>query len=277
MGLQEFRTILKKPTQKGGLTSIEIPFNAAEVFCVKKGAIKVYGTINGQNYRNKLILRGNGKYIMAVDKKLQACIGFQGDDMEVEVSMSLDTDALYNSNDLTDINDITCDMDVLTAIKMRRSIRTFLPREIEKEKLEKILEAGFCAPNACDKRPWHFLIIKEKDILIGLADKNHYKPFITANCCIIICGDKNMEGINEFLTEDCAAAAQNILLAAHGLGIGSTWCNLLKTSDKYKYICEVFDIPEKIIPFAAIALGYPGEEKIHTPRYDNAKVHFEKW
>lgn len=256
---------------------IELPFNAAEVFNVAKGTIKVHGTINGQKYRNKLISRGKGKYIMVVDKELQAQIGFQGNEMEVEVAMDLDSQAMRGSGCRTDIAELPCSVDVLTAIRTRRSIRVFSPVEVEKYKIEKILEAGFCAPNAKDKRPWHFLVSTDKDFLMGLADDNNYKPFLTAGCCIIVCGDRNMEGINEFLLEDCASAAQNILLAAHGLGLGATWCSLLKTCPRYKHIREFFNLPEKIIPIAVLALGYPGEEKTCGPRYDETKVHWGNW
>lgn len=194
--MQVFRTTLKKPDEKGGLTIIELPFNAAEIFNITKRTIKVCGTINGQEYRNKLISRGKGKYVMAIDKTLQAQIGFREKDMEIEVSMNLDNNALYGSGERITIKDVSSNMDVLTAIKTRRSIRVFSPDEIERVKIEKILEAGFCAPNAKNKRPWHFLVTKDKQFLTNMADDNNYKPFQTASCCIIVCGDKNMEGRN---------------------------------------------------------------------------------
>ncbi len=110
-----------------------------------------------------------------------------------------------------------------------------------------------------------------------IADDNNHKTFKTATCCIVVCGDKNMEGMDKFLIEDCSAATQNILLSAHGMGIGSAWVGLLKTCSAYDYISNYFTLPEKIIPVNLIALGYPDEKKQVSPRYDSTKVHWENW
>lgn len=147
--MQKFKTFLEKP--KKGLTIIELPFNAAEIFNMKKGTIRVHGSINGIDYRNKLISRGNGKYVMSVDKKLQKKIGFSGDKMEIQVIMELDEEAVYGSGERISIKSESCNVDVLTAIKSRRSIRVFTSQDVEKSKIETILEVGFCAPSAKGK------------------------------------------------------------------------------------------------------------------------------
>lgn len=275
--MQTFTTVVKKPDTNGRLTIIELPFNAAEVFDCKKGTIRVRGTINGTEYRNKLIPKGKGFYVMSIDKELQKSIGFSGDDLETEVTMELDENALYGSGERTSIEVESCNMDVLTTIKTRRSIRVFTPEDVERSKIDIVLEAGFCAPSAKGKRPWHFLISKDKEFLFQLADNNNYRPLLTANCCIIVCGDKNMEGTTELLIEDCAAAAENILLAAHGLGLGATWCMIFKKYHRFKVISDYFSLPDKIIPIAIIAVGYPAEEKPILPSYDETKVHWDKW
>lgn len=253
-----------------------MPFNASEIFNIKKGTIKIQGTINDIEYRNKLISRGNGLYVMSINKALQKKIGFKDEALDIEVSMELD-DSAYSSNNETSIEKHSSSIDVLTAIKTRRSIRVFSSKKVEKSKIETILEAGFCAPSAKNKRPWNFIVSKNKDFIDNIADKNNYKPLLTANCCIIVCGDSNIEGTKDFLLEDCGAAIENMLLAAHGLDIGATWCGLVKTNDKYKYICDFFRLPDKVIPMAIIALGYPDEKKDCSPRYDERKVHWEKW
>lgn len=277
--LQAFTTILKKPDIKGSLTLIELPFNPAQVFNVSKGTIKVYGTINGKEYRNKLISRGNGLYVMTVDKTLQKGLGFIGDDLEIKVTMSLDEGAMHSSGGSVKIEKHTCDMDILTAIKTRRSIRRFISKEVERSKIETILEAGFCAPTAKNKRPWYFIVTRNKDFMENLINadtgQSNYISLHTADTCIIVCGDKNIQGINEFLLEDCSAATQNILLAAHGLELGATWCCLPKTSERYKYVCNFYSLREKVIPMAIVTLGYPAEEKEFVSRYDETKVHWE--
>ncbi len=277
--LQTFTSILKKPDNKGALTLIELPFNPAKTFNVSKGTIKVYGTINGKEYRNKLISRGKGLYVMNINKMLQKKVGFVGDDLEIKVTMNLDEAAMHGSGKRTNIEIYTSNKDILTTIKTRRSVRTFISKEIEKSKIETILEAGFCAPTSKNKRPWYFVVTRNKDFMINLihtgSGQSNYISLHTADCCIIVCGDKNIQGINEFLIEDCSAATQNMLLAAHGLGLGATWCGLLKTSESYKYICNFYSLREKIIPIAVIALGYPAEEKEFVPKYDETKIRWE--
>ncbi len=117
-----------------------------------------------------------------------------------------------------------------------------------------------------------------------MALSGNYVSFKTAPCCIIVCGDRNIKGVNEFLIEDCAAAVQNILLAAHGLGLGATWHGLMKSGSNsantiYKKICNKYKLPDKIVPAAAIALGYPDTEGLvpREARYDKTKVHWDIW
>ena len=114
--MEIFKTVLTKTKDKDGLTIIEFPFNVAEVFNVKKSTIRVYGSINGVDYKNKLISRVNGNYIMVVDKKLQKKIGFCGDDMEIEVTIVFDERDLYGLGDSTFIENGLCNIDVLIAV-----------------------------------------------------------------------------------------------------------------------------------------------------------------
>lgn len=274
--MKSFKTVLSKPTN-GRFTYFELPFDARDVFDIKKGTIRVYGTINDVKYREKLTSKGSGKFIFIANKKLQKQICFTGSELEIDVTMDLDKDTYSKSDALVSLHTYTCDEDILTAIKKRCSIRTFEDKKIEEEKIEQILEAGFCAPSAKGKRPWHFLISTDSKFLNEISDDNNHKPFKTAPSCIIVCGDKSIEGMNKFLIEDCAAATQNILLAIQGLGLGATWVGLLKTCPAYEYIINYFSLPDKIVPINLIALGYPDEHKSIRPRYDASRTHWEKW
>lgn len=282
--MKKFTTVIKKPEEKGRLTLIEIPFDAGEVFNINKSPIRVLGQMNKVPFRNKLISRGKGKYVLPVDKQLQIKLGFTGEDLEVEVQLMLDEYSETEQRVYDEIHSPKCQVDVLTAIRTRKSIRSFTPQPIEKEKISVILEAGFCAPSAKGKRPWHFIVVSERELLERLYLDVNTKPFMTAACCIIVCGDKNVNGINDFLIEDCSAAAENILLAAHGLGLGAVWCGLLRNgtspaNTNYNNIIELYKLPDKIIPVAAIAIGYPTEPKKidNTPKYEAAKVHYNEW
>jgi nitroreductase len=99
----------------------------------------------------------------------------------------------------------------------------------------------------------------------------------SAAACIVICGDKAIQGTEEFLIEDCAAATENILLAAHGIGLGGVWCGVLQRSALHDHLVKALALPNKVIPLAIIALGFPDESPPLKERYDPQKVHWEKW
>lgn len=260
----------------GGKVYIRIPFNAKELFSKPKGNIYVKGTINTISYRNKLISKGNGIQIMLINKKMQKMLGYDDINMKVKLTVTEDNNISEEEVIQTLIED--SNVDVLSAISTRRSIREYTEQNITDEELNTILNAGFCAPSAKNKRNCNFIVVKNKTQLMELGNTSiNGKMIINANCCIIVCGDKILQGIKELLIADCAASTQNMLLAAHGLGIGAVWCGILQNSDWKKQISRQFKLPEGIIPIAIIALGYPNEIKIAEKRFDASKVHKEIW
>ncbi|WP_148408740.1 nitroreductase family protein [Murimonas intestini] len=274
--MERFNALIKKDGS-GRLTIIEIPFNAKEVFRKSRGAIYVSGTINSIEYRSKLLSRGSGKFVMVLDKAMQKSIGFDGQDMTVNITMSSeDLEAVAGEPDK--IADVTCGLDVLTAIKTRQSIRKFTAKPVSGDMVSAILYAGMCAPTAKNKRPYHFIVIRDRCVLSMLAQQNSNAAMLEFSAgAIIVCGDKSREGIKEFLYADCAAAAQNILLCIHGLGLGGVWCGVVPNSDWRKLLIGQLALPNKLEPISVIAFGWPDEEKELCPRWETAKVHYDKW
>jgi nitroreductase len=169
-------------------------------------------------------------------------------------------------------------MEVLEAIFTRRSIRKFSGQPINDEDLSTILRAGCYAPSARNHQPWHFVVVKDCKTLQAIAlDHPYAKMMPQAGCSIVTCGDKEKQGLTGFLIEDCSAAIQNMLLAAHGLGLGAVWCGLYPLSPRMKKIRELLYLPANILPIGMIALGKKGEERSTGERYDPLKIHFEKW
>lgn len=169
-------------------------------------------------------------------------------------------------------------MNVIDAILTRRSIRRFTGQVISDEQLELLLKAGFQAPSAHNLQPWHFIIVKEKANLEKISSSHPYAKMLPqAGCGIIVCGDVKKEPNEGFLAEDCAAAIQNILLAAHGTGLGAVWCGLYPNTDRTTVISSILKLPENIIPVGLIAVGYPNEEKTAQDRYDSTRIHYETW
>ena len=276
IAIERFDAQIKKD-DSGRLTIVEIPFNAKEVFHKSRGTIYVSGTMNGIEYRSKLLSRGSGKFVMVLDKAMQKSIGFHGQEMTAEITMfSEDLSAAVNVPDNT--ADIKCDQDVLTVIKTRQRIRKFTEKPVSEHMVTAILSAGMCAPTAKDKRPYHFIVVRDKGVLSMLARHNSNAAMLEISAgAIIICGDKTREGIKEFLYADCAAAAQNILLSIHGLGLGGVWCGVVPNSDWRKLLIEQLSLPHKVEPISVIAFGWPDEEKELRPRWETAMVHYDKW
>ena len=239
--------------------------------------MQVFETEMIREETGKLLSRGKGEYILVINKALQKAAGFHGDRMMVKVSMSAEREDVKKT-DSNEMDTVRSNMDVITAIKSRKSIRRFTTEPVDDKILNTILTAGLQAPAAKNKRPCHLVVVREKTMLATLASHNPNARMLSdAACAIIVCGDRNVEGMREFLYADCAAASQNILLSAHGLGLGAVWCGVAMNSDWKKLNVEGLKLPVKVEPISVIALGYPGESKKEEDRWNTGKVHFDKW
>lgn len=274
--MERFDALIKKDGS-GRLTIVEVPFDAKTVFSKPKGTIYVSGTINGIGYRSKLLSRGSGRFVMVLDKAVQKSIGFDGQEMTAQITMSCEDLSAAREN-LEKQVDVKCDMDVLTAIKTRQSIREFTSGPVSQDMVNAILLAGMQAPTAKNKRPYHFIVIRDRHVLSILARHNPNAAMMEESAgAIIVCGDKNMEGIKEFLYADCAAATQNMLLSMHGLGLGGVWCGVAPNSDWRKLLIHQLALPPKLEPISVIVFGWPAGTRESSCRWEPAKVHYEKW
>ena len=169
-------------------------------------------------------------------------------------------------------------MDAITAIKTRKSIRKFTGEVITEEKLKIVLEAAFSAPTANDFQSWEFIVVRDKEKLRKIADLHPYaKMFPEAGCGIIVCGNKDKQELLGFLAEDCAAAIENILIAANSEGLGAVWCGIYPMDKIVKEFENEFDLPVNIVPIGIVAIGNPGEKKDVVDRFDSEKIHYDRW
>lgn len=163
----------------------------------------------------------------------------------------------------------------LDVIMTRASIRKYTNQVIEKKTIEVLLNAGFCAPSAQNKKPWEFIVIQDRDKLIRFADYGkYYKMLYEAPLAIIVCGNAEINNNHDYLINDCSAATQNILLAAHACGLGAVWLGVHQDEMKEFYAKEL-NLPSNIIPVATISIGYPDEVKVQKDRFQKEKVHYE--
>jgi nitroreductase len=166
----------------------------------------------------------------------------------------------------------------MNAIFNRRSIRKYTRQEIPEEIIEKLMRAGMAAPSAGNEQPWHFVVIKDKDILSAIPKFHPYAQMLReADCAIVVCGDLVLETNKGFWVQDCSAATENILIEATDLSLGSVWIGVHPDKDRVKPLQALLGLPETVTPLCIIALGYPTDSKAPVDRYNAARVHRNKW
>jgi len=186
---------------------------------------------------------------------------------------------------------------VFDAIRNRRSIRKYKEKDIPGEILLKILEAGNWAPSAANKQPWEFIVVKNgetknklQEIVLENAQisaiwepsfanyLNRYGRFIEkAKVVVVILTDPARTGPHVFGEEthilSAGAAIQNILLAAHALGLGAVWISMY---DEFK-VKSLLNAPKEYKVAGIVPIGYPDEVRESTRIPVEKKIHIEKF
>ena len=167
-------------------------------------------------------------------------------------------------------------MDALEVIFTRRSIRKYTGEPVTAEELHTILEAGMNAPSANNRQPWSFIAVDDRAKLNAIMEVHPYSRMLAeAPLAIIVCGDTAVS--ERFWQQDCAAATENILLAARALGLGTVWMGVYPDLQRAKSVAALFGVPEGVQPMCVIAVGHPAEQKGRVERYDEEKVHKNGW
>jgi nitroreductase len=167
-------------------------------------------------------------------------------------------------------------MDAFEAILSRRSIRKYQPREVPEVIVNDLLKAAMSAPSASNKQPWHFILITDRELLINVTEFHPYSEMLRqAQLAIAVCGDTIVQP--DYWIQDCAAATQNILLAAHAKGLGGVWLAIYPREPRIQGLRKMFNIPNNIYPLSLVALGFPDEMKSPVDRYDQTRVHLNGW
>ncbi len=163
-------------------------------------------------------------------------------------------------------------------ILTRRSIRKYRNKDVSDELVEKLLKAAMSAPSAGNQQPWHFIVVRDREILDEIPKIHPYSAMLKeAPLAIVICGDVNLEKYKGYWVQDCSAATQNLLLAAHHLGLGAVWLGVYPVEERVEKIKKLFNMPESVIPLCIVAIGYPAEEKPPADRFDKSRIHYDKW
>ena len=174
----------------------------------------------------------------------------------------------------------TTSNDTLNFILGRRSIRVYSPGDVSETAVTKLLEAAMAAPSAMTKDPWRFVVVRDKQMLSKLATLHPGAAMLSsAAMAIVVCGDLDaaFERQISYLLQDCSVATENLLLAAHALGLGACWVGIHPGEPLIKRVKELLGLPAAFIPVATISLGQPGEQPAARTRYNAEHVRAEKW
>ena len=165
---------------------------------------------------------------------------------------------------------------MISEINARRSVRKFKPgQRATKEQLKQILHSAMLAPSACNSRPWEFIAVTKRETLDEIARVHPYAQMCKTACAAVIIVAIPQEGMPEgYFPQDCGAAAQNILLEAAALGLGTCWCGVYPKDERIASLRELFNIEKPKIPFCVIAIGVPDETPAQRGFYEESKVTF---
>ncbi|MDZ4169673.1 MAG: nitroreductase family protein [Coriobacteriia bacterium] len=169
-------------------------------------------------------------------------------------------------------------MDSIEAIMGRRSIRNYTAEPVTDAELDVLLRAAMAAPSAGNQQPWRFIVVRDADRRVELSTATPYAGMIArAPLALVICGDTREEKHPGYWVQDCSAAIQNLLVAAHATGLGAVWIGVYPVEERSENVRRICDVEAGVVPMSMIALGHPAEEKPPAERFEPAYVHSERW
>lgn len=176
-----------------------------------------------------------------------------------------------------DFEEIARDNEAYRNILERRSVRRYSAEGVTDAQKEALLRAAMSAPSGVNRQPWEFILIDDPEILRALADALPYaKMAAEAPMAIAVCGNKErfLEGDDSTLWEqDLSAASENILLAAHALGLGGVWTCLYPHADRVEAAARILHTDKEIIPFNLIPVGHPLADHAPMDKWHPDRVH----
>lgn len=163
----------------------------------------------------------------------------------------------------------------------RTSVRSFTDSKISDVQTAALLRAAMSAPSGVNRQPWEFVVVDDPKLLTLLADALPYaKMAAHAPLAIVVCGnpERFLEGVDAALWEqDLSAVSENILLAAHAIGLGGVWTCLYPHADRMEAVRRLLSIPEAIIPFNLIPIGYPAHHHAPMDKWHTDRIHINRY
>lgn len=169
-------------------------------------------------------------------------------------------------------------MDAIDAVMGRRSIRKYTSEPVTEQQLEVLLRAAMAAPSAGNQQSWRFVVVTDPEQLSRLSEATPYSGMLSrAPLGIVVAGDTSDEKHPGYWPQDCSAAVQNLLVAAHAIGLGAVWIGVHPIAEREENVREVCALPAGIRPLSMIAIGHPEESKPPGERFNPEYVHRDRW
>lgn len=170
---------------------------------------------------------------------------------------------------------------VIENIMTRTSVRSYSDRPIAKETVDTLLRAAMAAPTAGNKQPWRIVVVNKRATLDSIAADFQYMTMAKeAALAVIMCGDTTATfpgAGKEFWVQDVSAASENLLLAAHSMGLGAVWCGIYPQTERVSQFSKLLELPSNIIPMSCICVGYPKGQTTPKDKWKPENIHYNLW
>jgi nitroreductase len=169
-------------------------------------------------------------------------------------------------------------MDALAAIHSRRSVRHFTDQPVTAEQIETLLRAAMAAPSAGNQQPWRFVVTTDPQVKALLAVATPYaSPVGRAPLGCVVLADTRDNKHPGYWVQDCSAAVENLLLAAHAIGLGGVWIGVHPVEERETAVLEAVDAPDGFAALGMIAVGYPAAPAAEVDRFNPEWVRTNRW
>lgn len=167
---------------------------------------------------------------------------------------------------------------VLDNIHARKSVRSYTDEPVTPEQVETLLRAAMAAPSGKNVQPWRFVVVTRPETKQKLA-VGFNKMIAKAPVVIVVCGKttNRLGGTNNNWTADCAAATENLLLAAESLGLGAVWTACYPYDDRMQPAIEALGLPDDVTPYCIVPVGHPAGNDKPKDKWKPENIHYEKW
>jgi nitroreductase len=146
------------------------------------------------------------------------------------------------------------------------------------DQIDILLKAAMYAPSAVNKQPWHFIVFRSRETMKRIAEAHaNASMLLHASVAVLVCWDDQRQHDTGYGPVDCAAATQNMLLAAHSIGLGAVWVGIYPRQQRMEAVRNIFRLPDHVHGFSIVSLGFAAEQKTHPDRFDQQKIHVERW